>query len=56
MLPDSSSLAQSSDDIGLALTVGCSKPKAVKEVGCCGKTNKEVPTAWAGWLQETAYL
>ena len=44
------------DDIGLALTVGCSKPKAVKEVGCCGKTNKEVPTAWAGWLQETAYL
>ena len=35
------------DDIGLALTVGCSQPKEVREVGCCAK--KEVPTAWAAW-------
>lgn len=37
------------DDIGLALTVGCSQPKEVREVGCCGKTAKEVPAAWSAW-------
>ena len=36
------------DDIGLALTVGCSQPKEVREVGCCGSAVKEVPTVWSG--------